>query len=104
MSTGHMSKAFGVFMSEAPEHAKAWMAAVRELDQASALDKKTEELIHIALLAATRLTTGLPFHVQRAKEAGASKKEVVSAILVGLPVVGNAVTQALPEALEAYGV
>lgn len=39
-----MSDAFQVFMREAPKHAQAWMAAVKSVDAASALDKKTESL------------------------------------------------------------
>ncbi|MCB0175715.1 MAG: hypothetical protein KDI62_10585 [Anaerolineae bacterium] len=35
-----ISNAFQTFMTEAPEHAQAWMTAVQELDQASALDRK----------------------------------------------------------------
>lgn len=33
-----VSNAFQTFLSEAPEQAKAWMGAVQERDQASALD------------------------------------------------------------------
>ncbi len=55
-----MSGAFQAFMSEAPEHAQAWMQAVRGLDDASALDKKTEELAYLAVLAALRLESGVP--------------------------------------------
>jgi alkylhydroperoxidase/carboxymuconolactone decarboxylase family protein YurZ len=40
--------------------------------------------------------------VQLAKNAGASRSEVASAILVGLPAAGNAVVQTLPAALAAY--
>jgi alkylhydroperoxidase/carboxymuconolactone decarboxylase family protein YurZ len=36
------------------------------------------------------------------KNAGASREEVMSAILVGLPAAGNAVTQSLQAALAAY--
>ena len=54
------------------------------------------------MLAAARLTSGIPFHVVHAKKAGASREEVVSVILVGLPAVGHAVTQALSAAIEAY--
>ncbi len=78
------------------------MAAVRGLDTASSLDAKTEELIHLALLAALGLESGLPFHVGLAKAAGASHADVISALLVALPVVGQRVTQALPPALAAY--
>jgi len=97
-----MSKAFQAFLAEAPKHAEAWMAAVQALDGASALDKKTEELAYLAVLAALRLESGVPFHVKMAKQAGASREEVISAILVGLPAAGNAVTQVLPAAIEAY--
>ena len=97
-----MSRAFNTFMTEAPEHAQAWMQAVRALDSASALDKKTEELVHLALLAALHLESGIPFHVGLAKQAGASRAEVISALLVGLPLVGQSITQALPAALAAY--
>jgi alkylhydroperoxidase/carboxymuconolactone decarboxylase family protein YurZ len=97
-----MSKSFELFLSEAPLHAKAWMGAVQGLGSASALDKKAEHLAYLAVLAALRLESGVPFHVGLAKQAGASREEVVSAILVGLPAAGNAVTQSLPAAIAAY--
>ncbi len=97
-----VSNAFQLFLSEAPAHAQAWAKAIEGLDQASALDRKTEELAYIAVMAAMRLESGIPFHVLMAKKAGASRAEVISAILVGLPAAGNGVTQALPAALAAY--
>jgi len=97
-----MSDAFQVFVREAPQHAQAWMTAVQNLGTASALDKKTESLAYLAVLSALRLENGIPFHVAIAKEVGASRKEVISAILVGLPAAGNAVTQCLPVAIQAY--
>jgi alkylhydroperoxidase/carboxymuconolactone decarboxylase family protein YurZ len=97
-----MSNAFQTFVAEAPEHAQAWMAMVQGLDSASALDKKTEELAYLAVLAALRLEGGVPLHVRFAKQAGASRDEVISALLVGLPAAGHSVTQSLPAALAAY--
>jgi len=97
-----VSDAFQTFLSEAPAHAGAWMEAVQRLDAASALDDKTEALAYLAVLAATRLTSGLPFHARQARSLGASRDEVISAVLVGLPAVGNAVTQARPGALAAF--
>ena len=97
-----ISKAFQAFMTEAPEHAHAWAAAVQELDKACALDKKTAELAYLAVLAALRLENGVPFHTLSAKKAGATRQEVVSAILIGLTAAGNGVTQVLPAALQAY--
>ena len=100
--TSATSNAFKLFMSEAPQHAQAWMEAVKGLDSASALDKKTEELAYLAVLAALRLESGIPFHARSAKQAGASRQEVISAILVGLPAAGLGVTQVLPAAIASY--
>jgi alkylhydroperoxidase/carboxymuconolactone decarboxylase family protein YurZ len=97
-----ISKAFATFLQEAPSHAAAWMQAAKALDEASALEKKTEEIAYIAVLAAMGNSSGIPFHVKAARKAGASRAEVLSAVLVGLPAVGNTVIAALPAALEAY--
>jgi alkylhydroperoxidase/carboxymuconolactone decarboxylase family protein YurZ len=97
-----VSNAFETFGKEAVEHHTAWMEAVQKLDKASALDKKTEELAYIAVLAATRLESGIPFHVKMAKLSGATRDEIISSILIGLPAVGNIVIQALPIALTAF--
>jgi alkylhydroperoxidase/carboxymuconolactone decarboxylase family protein YurZ len=97
-----VSSAFQTFLAEAPEQAQAWGTLVQSLAQASALDAKTGALAYLAVLAALNRTSGIPFHVQGAKKAGASREEVISAILVGLPAAGHVVTQALPVAVEAY--
>jgi alkylhydroperoxidase/carboxymuconolactone decarboxylase family protein YurZ len=97
-----VSDAFQTFLTEAPAYARAWMQAVEALEAASALDKKTAALAYLAVLAALRLESGVPFHARLAKTAGATRAEVLSAILLGLPAAGNAVTQCLPAALAAY--
>ena len=97
-----ISNAFQTFMSEAPQHAQAWGTMVQGLASASALEKKTSALAYLAVLAALRLESGVPFHVQTAKQLGASREEVISAILVGLPAAGHSVTQVLPSAIAAY--
>jgi alkylhydroperoxidase/carboxymuconolactone decarboxylase family protein YurZ len=97
-----VSNAFRTFMSEAPEQARAWGTLVQALGQASALEAKTGALAYLAVLAALERPSGIPFHVQAAKQAGATREEVISAILVGLPAAGHVVTQALPLAVEAY--
>lgn len=97
-----VSKSFEVFAKEAPEVQSVWMETIHKLDAASALDKKTEELAYIAVMAAVRLESGIPFHVKMAKSNGATRSEIISAILVGLPAVGNTVINALPIAIDAY--
>ena len=89
-------------MTETPAHALAWGKMVQELAAASALDRKTSALAYLAVLATLRHESGIPFHVQAARQAGATREEVLSAILVGLPAVGHAVTQVLPAAVQAY--
>lgn len=97
-----ISNAFQTFLSQAPQHAQAWGTMVQGLAGAGALDDKTRALAYLAVLAALRLESGVPFHVVSAKGAGASREEVISAILVGLPAAGHVVTQVLPAALAAY--
>lgn len=96
------SDAFKLFLSAAPEHAQAWLGAAQGLGGASALDPKTCALAYLAVLAAMRLEAGIPFHVGQAKTAGATREEVISAILVGLPAAGNGVIGVLPAALAAF--
>ena len=95
----NVSPAFQAFAQEAPQHQQAWLQA---LGAASALDDKTAALAYLAVMAAARLDSGLPFHVKMAKMHGATRDEVISAVLIGLPAVGNVVTASLPAVLEAY--
>jgi len=100
--SGLISDAFKAFMTNAPNHAKAWGDVVQTLAKASALGSKTRELAYIAVLAALNRVSGVPFHVESAKKSGATRDEIISAILVGLPAAGHVVTQSLPSAIEAY--
>jgi len=97
-----ISNAFHTFLTEAPEYAKAWGTVVQDVAKASALDKKTHELAYLSVLATLRYESGIPFHVVAAKKAGATREEIISAILVGLPAVGHGLTQVLPVAIDAY--
>ena len=96
-----VSKAFALFMREAPAVAGAWGQVADALGR-GALDGKTAELAYIAVLAATGNNAGIPFHVLSAKAHGASREEVLGAVLVGLPAAGAVVIGALPAAMEAY--
>jgi alkylhydroperoxidase/carboxymuconolactone decarboxylase family protein YurZ len=97
-----VSKSFETFIKEAPEVQKIWMDMVENLDKAISLDNKVKELSYISVLAATGLKNGLPFHVSLAKSQGATRDEIISSVLLGLPAVGNKVVSALPIALKAY--
>jgi alkylhydroperoxidase/carboxymuconolactone decarboxylase family protein YurZ len=97
-----VSNAFQVFASEAPQHAEAWMGVVQNLAAANALDQKTTALAYLSVLAVLGLESGIPFHVNSAKQSGATRQEVISAVLIGLPAAGHAVTRVLPAAVNAF--
>ena len=97
-----ISQAFEVFIKEAPQHAAAWNSLVQDLSKANSLDSKTSALTYLAVLAALGFESGIPFHVKAAKYAGASRDEVISAILIGLPAAGHGVTRSLPRAVAAF--
>lgn len=99
-----LSSSFEAFAKDAPEHQQAFGQLVKTWGDLSALEDKTNHLSYLAVLAATGKTSGIPFHVMLAKKSGASREEVISAILIGLPAVGNEVINALPIAVEAYDV
>lgn len=93
---------FNCFMEESKEIGKAYIDMILQQEKSSALDKKTHELAYIAVLSATKIMGGLVYHVKSAKNLGASREEVKSAILVGLPAVGLAIIDPLEAALKAY--
>ena len=94
----HVTKGFTLFMTETPEMGQAYMEMVKQNAQASSLDKKTQELAYIAVLSAIRMIGGLNFHVK----LGATRDEIKSAVLIGLPVAGITLVDALEAALCAY--
>lgn len=98
----NVTNGFNLFLTETPETGKAYMDMVMTQSKASALDRKTHELAYLSVLAAVRVTGGLVFHVKSAKELGASREEVKSAVLVGLPVAGITLVDSLEAALKAY--
>lgn len=97
-----ISNAFMAFNDEAPKHAESWRNLVNSLAEASALDPKTHSLAYISVLAALNRVNGIPFHVKMAKNHGATRDEIISAILVGLPPAGHLVTEALPAAIKEF--
>ena len=93
---------FNCFMKETGEVGKEYINMIMQQEKSSALDRKTHELAYISVLSATKIMGGLVYHVKSAKKLGASRDEVKSAILVGLPAVGLNIIDPLEAALEAY--
>lgn len=96
------SKGVQSFAQNAPEQSEAWFSMLKTMSAASALDPKTSELVYLAVLAALRIETGAANHAINAKKLGATRDEVIGAVLTALPMAGNVVFQALPVMLDAY--
>jgi alkylhydroperoxidase/carboxymuconolactone decarboxylase family protein YurZ len=59
------------------------------------LDPKTVSLVNIGIMTALGLDRGLPLQIAAARDAGALRDEIISAMMMGLP--GNR-----EEIMEAY--
>jgi alkylhydroperoxidase/carboxymuconolactone decarboxylase family protein YurZ len=97
-----MSEGFNILFREKPEVIQAWLNTDKVISQHSALEPKTAELAYLAVLAALGLERGIAFHAGEAMRLGASRDEVISAVLVGLPAAGNRVIEALGEAVHPF--
>ena len=92
-----------VFRREAPEVAKAFDGLIMTLVASKGLDQKTKQLIYIAMKAAMGDDTAVRAHLPMARQAGATKAEVVDAILMTLTVSGiRGVVHCLPDAVKAF--
>ncbi|MDO4356686.1 MAG: carboxymuconolactone decarboxylase family protein [Clostridia bacterium] len=91
-----VTNGFRMFLEQTEGVGPAFMQAVQKQAEVSALDEKTRELAYIAVLVTARMHGGLPFHVDRARQLGATEGEIRGAMLVPLPVIGIQAAEALP--------
>jgi len=92
-----------VFQNEAPEVAAAFNGLIQSLVTSKGLDPKTKQLIYIAMKASMGDPMAVKAHVPMAKAAGATKEEVVDAILMTLTVSGiRGVVTCLPDAIQQF--
>jgi alkylhydroperoxidase/carboxymuconolactone decarboxylase family protein YurZ len=92
-----------VFKNEAPEVAEAFNGLIQALVASKGLDPKTKQLIYIAMKASMGDAGAVRAHLSMAKAAGASKAEVVDAVLMTLTVSGiRGVVTCLPDVVEGW--
>ena len=92
-----------VFQREAPEVAKAFNSLILSIVASKGLDQKTKQLIYIAMKAASGDATAVKAHLAMAGQAGATREEVIDAILMTLTVSGiRGVVHCLPDAVKAF--
>jgi alkylhydroperoxidase/carboxymuconolactone decarboxylase family protein YurZ len=92
-----------VFQQEAPEVAAAFNGLILPLVASKGIDQKTKQLIYIVIKASMGDKMAVKAHVPMVKAAGATKEEVVDAILMTLTVPGiRGVVTCLPEAVRQF--
>lgn len=74
--TQGVSKNLATLRADLPEVMKGFSALAQAATQAGALDKKTKELIALALGVATRCDACIGFHTQTLVKLGVSKPEL----------------------------
>lgn len=85
-----------LFKQEAPDVLEAYFNMIRTLENRCPLEPKVKELVLIAILTAKQSSEGLPLHIKRAKENGATESEILTVMISALPACGmGTVIQAL---------
>jgi len=93
--------AFDVFQQECPELAERFNNLVEVQRTLNGLDNKTKQLINIAIQTSIRNSEGVRLHAMMASMAGATKEEIVGAVVMNLHLTGLVtVLDALPAALD----
>jgi AhpD family alkylhydroperoxidase len=80
----------------------AFMSMAREIESCGPLTRREQELILLATVVMDRSDHGIALHAERAFRAGATRQDILHAIVCCLPVAGLAkVNEALEAGLEA---
>jgi len=91
------------FVNEAPDIQMAYANFIQALISDEGLDHKTKQLVYIGMKMIADDETAVAMHVPMAKNAGATRDEVKTTVLLGLSVIGiKAVSKYLPLVLEAF--
>lgn len=90
-------------IQEAKNVADSFFDLTKAIRSRSVLSQKENELVLIGIFTAQRAIKGIHTHVERAVQNGATKDEVLSAIILALPVVGiGKVNEALEVAMQYF--
>src|SRR5271169_88349 len=94
---------FEHFEKDFPELASKYLELVEAQRSLKGLDSKTRQLINIGIQTANQNLRGVKYHAFMAKKAGATKKEVMGAVVLNLHLRGvGAVLDTLPAAIEGF--
>lgn len=94
---------FEILEKEAPGVFDAFGNLIRSFQELPGLDRKTKELIRTACLAMQGNADGVHFHAVMARQAGATRQEVISTVVMTLSEAGlSRVLAVLPQVIAAY--
>jgi AhpD family alkylhydroperoxidase len=94
---------YDLFQNECPDLARQFNALIDAQRSLKGLDQKTKQLINIAIQTATRNPRGVMMHTIMAKQAGATKDEIIGSVVMNLHLAGLVtVLEGLPPALEGW--
>ena len=94
---------FELFERECPEVAARFNDLIDAQKALKGLDSKTKQLINIAIQTANRNPTGVQMHAMMAKNEGATREEIVDAVVLNLHHSGLAsVMECLPAAINGF--
>ena len=92
---------YEMFQKECPELAERFNNLVEVQRTLNGLDAKTKQLINIAIQTSVRNSEGVRLHAIMAHQAGATKEEIVGAVVMNLHLTGLVtVLDSLPAALD----
>lgn len=94
---------YQLFQNECPQIAASFNELVEAQKALKGLDSKTKQLINIAIQTANHNSRGVMMHAIMAKKEGASRAEVVGAVVLNLHHCGlTSVLECLPAAVEGF--
>lgn len=94
---------YELFQKECPELAARFNDLIEAQKSLEGLDAKTKQLINIAIQTANRNQRGVQMHAMMAKKEGASREEVIGAVVLNLHHSGLAsVIECLPAAIYGF--
>jgi len=94
---------YELFQKECPDVAARFNDLVEAQKALRGLDSKTKQLINIAIQTANRNPTGVQMHAMMAKNEGATREEIVDAVVLNLHHSGLAsVMECLPAAINGF--
>ncbi|MGF7117263.1 carboxymuconolactone decarboxylase family protein [Methanobacterium oryzae] len=94
---------YELFQKECPEVAACFNDLIEAQKSLEGLDAKTKQLINIAIQTANRNQRGVQMHAMMAKNEGATREEIVGAVVLNLHHSGfTSVLECLPAAINGF--